>query len=164
MLIRVLGAVGLAVVLLEGTVVSEHPFTHRLKVAPFPEDPFPEDLAWINTARPLKLRELRGKFVLLDFWTYCCINCMHILPELKKLQRAYPDNLVVIGVHSAKFGAERDTKNVTEAVLRYKIEHPVINDPGHILWKRFGIRSWPSLVLIDPRTVPDSSGDSIHNS
>lgn len=157
MLIRVLGAVGLAVVLLEGPAVSEHPFTHRLKVAPFPGD-----LAWINTAKPLKLRELRGKFVLLDFWTYCCINCMHILPELKKLERAYPDNLVVIGVHSAKFGAERDIKNVTEAVLRYKIEHPVINDPEHILWKRFGIRSWPSLVLIDPegRAVWGKGGET----
>ncbi len=137
--------VGLAVVLSGGTVMAKHPFKQRIDVGPLPEK-----LSWINTAKPPRLEELRGKFVLLDFWTYCCINCMHILPELKKLERAYPNNLVVIGVHSAKFGAERGTKNVTEAVLRYKIEHPVINDPEHILWKRFGVRSWPTLLLIDP--------------
>ncbi len=64
--------------------------------------------AWINVAGPIELKQLRGKFVLLDFWTYCCINCMHILPVLKKLEHAYPNNLVVIGVHSAKFETERD--------------------------------------------------------
>jgi len=112
--------------------------------------PFPEGVTRINTAKPLLLSDLRGKFVLLDFWTYCCINCMHTLPELKKLEKAYPNNLVVIGVHSAKFATEKDSKNVTEAVLRYKIEHPVINDPKHILWNRFGVRSWPTLLLIDP--------------
>ena len=68
---------------------------------------------WINTAGPIDLKELRGKFVLLDFWTYCCINCMHILPELKKLEQAYPNELVVIGVHSAKFASEKDSKNIT---------------------------------------------------
>ena len=113
-------------------------------------EPFPDDLTWINTSRPIRPDELRGKFVLLDFWTYCCINCMHILPELKKLEKAYPKNLVVIGVHSPKFDAEEETPNVAEAVLRYNIEHPVINDPEQILWKRFGVRSWPTIVLIDP--------------
>ena len=77
------------------------------------------------------LADLRGKFVLLDFWTYCCINCMHILPELKKLEQAYPNELVVIGVHSAKFEGEKDTENIREAVLRYEIEHPVVNDAEH---------------------------------
>ncbi len=105
---------------------------------------------WINTGGPIELKQLRGKFVLLDFWTYCCINCMHILPVLKKLEHAYPDNLVVIGVHSAKFETERDSKNITDAVLRYEIEHPVINDREHTLWDKFGISSWPSLLLIDP--------------
>ena len=79
---------------------------------------------WLNTATPLDLRDLRGKFVILDFWTYCCINCMHILPELKKLEREHPQHLVVIGVHSAKFFTERDAQNVREAVERYEIEHP----------------------------------------
>ena len=126
------------------TAMSQHPFPRRINV-----EPFPDDLTWVNT-RPLRPDELRGKFVLLDFWTYCCINCMHILPELKKLEKAYPNNLVVIGVHSAKFDAEQETPNIAEAVLRYNIEHAVINDPEFILWKRFGVRSWPTLVLIDP--------------
>lgn len=105
---------------------------------------------WFNTAGPLNLKELRGKFVLLDFWTYCCINCMHILPELKKLEHAYPNELVVIGVHSAKFDAEQDSRNIKEAILRYEIEHPVVNDAQHVLWDKYGVNSWPSLRLIDP--------------
>ena len=139
--------VGLLTVSLQATpAMSQHPFPRRFKVAPFPES-----VAWINTGRDLQLDGLRGKFVLLDFWTYCCINCMHVLPELNKLERAYPDNLVVIGVHSAKFATEKDAQNVTDAVLRYKIEHPVMNDPKHILWERFRINSWPTLILIDPQ-------------
>jgi len=150
-------AVLLAVFLLTGTAMSQHPFPKRFKVAPFPED-----LAWINTAGRIELSDLRGKFVLLDFWTYCCINCMHVLPELKKLEHAYPENLVVIGVHTAKFDTEQDTANTTEAVLRYNIEHPVVNDPQHILWNRFGIQAWPTLVLIDPEgmAVWGKSGES----
>lgn len=111
----------------------------------------PEGLTWLNTSKPLKLEDFRGKFVLLDFWTYCCINCMHILPELKELEKAYPNNLVVIGVHSAKFENERDTKNITEAILRHEIEHPVINDWEMKVWRLFGARSWPTVILIDPQ-------------
>jgi DNA-binding beta-propeller fold protein YncE len=75
---------------------------------------------------------------------------MHILPELKKLEHAYPNELVVIGVHSAKFDEEKDAKNITEAVLRNEIEHPVANDAEHAIWNRFGVQSWPTIVLIDP--------------
>ena len=77
---------------------ADFPFANRAKVPQWPQN-----LTWLNTAGPLELHDLRGKFVLLDFWTYCCINCMHILPELHKLEQAWPKNLVVIGVHSAKF-------------------------------------------------------------
>lgn len=121
------------------------PFPHRLRVPPLPER-----LEWLNTAGPLDWRDLRGKFVLLDFWTYCCINCMHILPELKKLERAHAGHLVVIGVHSAKFETEKDSRNIAEAILRYNIEHPVINDADMVLWSRFGVSAWPTLILIDP--------------
>ncbi len=112
---------------------------------------FPQGLTWLNTSKPIKLQQLRGKFVLLDFWTYCCINCMHILPELKELEKAYPKNLVVIGVHSAKFATERDTKNISEAILRHEIEHPVINDWEMKVWRLFDVRSWPTVILIDPQ-------------
>src|SRR5436853_7302751 len=70
---------------------------------------FPRRLEWLNS-QPLTKAELKGKFVLLDFWTYCCINCMHILPELKKLEQEFPKELVVIGVHSAKFETEKVTE------------------------------------------------------
>jgi len=136
--------------------LEDHPFPNRV-----PAPPFPPNVDWINTAGPIDLSELRGKFVLLDFWTYCCINCMHVLPELKKLEHAFPNELVVIGVHSAKFQTEEDTANIREAVLRYEIEHPVVNDANHVIWNRFGARSWPTLVVIDPegKVVARDSGE-----
>ena len=81
------------------------PFAQRLAARPFPVG-----LHWFNTARPIELSQLRGKFVLLDFWTLGCINCMHIIPELHKLEKAWPNQLVVIGVHSAKFAAKSRTR------------------------------------------------------
>jgi DNA-binding beta-propeller fold protein YncE len=105
---------------------------------------------WVNVAKPITLADLKGRFVLLDFWTYCCINCMHVLPELKKLEHAFPNELVVVGIHSAKFEGEHVTDNIREAVLRYEIEHPVVNDSQMTIWQRYGARSWPTLVLIDP--------------
>jgi DNA-binding beta-propeller fold protein YncE len=128
-----------------GNETPASPFPRRI---PAPE--FPQNMTWINAARPLRLADLKGKFVLLDFWTYCCINCIHILPELKKLERAYPTQLVVIGVHSAKFDTERGSDNITEAVLRYEIEHPVVNDHDHRIWDMYAVRSWPTMYLIDP--------------
>lgn len=115
-----------------------------------PEMPdFPQDAEWLNSG-PLSKQDLKGKFVLLDFWTYCCINCMHILPELKKLEEKYPNELVVIGVHSAKFEGERQTENIRDAILRYEIAHPVINDADHRLWTTYQVDTWPTIVLIDP--------------
>src|SRR5262245_5497213 len=89
---------------------------------------------WINTAGPIHLSDLRGKVVLLDFWTYCCINCHHILPDLEYLEKKYPDELVVIGVHTAKFDAEKETDNIRKKVAEYRIKHPVVNDANQVLW------------------------------
>jgi thiol-disulfide isomerase/thioredoxin len=133
--------------------LSGHPYLSRFDVEDLIHlrvEEFPRDMEWINTAAPLRLRDLRGKFVLLDFWTYCCINCIHVIPELKKLEKAYPDQLVVIGVHSAKFDTERDSRNIREAVLRYEVVHPVVNDADHVIWDAYGVSSWPTLLLIDP--------------
>lgn len=124
---------------------ERNPFPRKLET---PE--FPEGLEWINVKTPLKKADLKGKFIIVDFWTYCCINCIHTHPELKKLEKAYPNELVVIGVHSAKFEAEKGLKNIEEAVMRYEIEHPVINDSEHEVWNLFGIQSWPTVILIDP--------------
>jgi len=106
--------------------------------------------SWFNVSKPLTLADLKGKVVLLDFWTYCCINCMHIIPDLKKLETKYSKELVVIGVHSAKFQNEREAENIRQAILRYEIEHPVINDSNFAIWQAYGARAWPTLVLIDP--------------
>jgi thiol-disulfide isomerase/thioredoxin len=111
---------------------------------------FPEGLQWLNSERPISIRQLRGKIVLLDFWTYCCINCMHIIPQLKKLEKKYPNELVVIGVHTAKFTTEKETDNIRQAILRYEIEHPVVNDKDHRVWSEYAVRAWPTLMLIDP--------------
>jgi DNA-binding beta-propeller fold protein YncE/peroxiredoxin len=129
----------------EAKEMPASPFAHRQKVAPLPEG-----TKWLNTAGPLELKDLRGKFVLIDFWTYCCINCMHILPELNRLEHAYPKNLVVVGVHSAKFATEQESDNIAEAIQRYKIEHPVINDANHAVWEQFGVEAWPTVLLVDP--------------
>ena len=124
---------------------------------------FPTGADWLNADRPLSLRDLRGKVVLLDFWTYCCINCMHILPDLKKLERKFALDLVVVGVHSAKFHAERMTQNIRQAVLRNEIEHPVVNDPEMRMWRQYGVRAWPTVVLIDPegKIIGGHSGEAI---
>ena len=105
---------------------------------------------WLNTDRPLSLAALKGKVVLLDFWTYGCINCIHIIPDLKKLEAKYPNELVVIGVHSAKFKNEKETENIRRIILRYEIEHPVYNDSEFSVWQSYRVRSWPTQVLIDP--------------
>ena len=105
---------------------------------------------WLNTDRPVYIKDLKGKVVLLDFWTYCCINCMHVIPDLKRLEAKYPDELVVIGVHSAKFTNERDSDNIRQAILRYGIEHPVVNDSEFRIWRSYGVRAWPTLVLVNP--------------
>jgi YVTN family beta-propeller protein len=105
---------------------------------------------WLNTDKPLTLAALKGKVVLLDFWTYGCINCIHIIPDLKRLEHKYANQLVVIGVHSAKFENEKDTENIRRIILRYEIEHPVYNDAEYSVWQSYGVRAWPTQVLIDP--------------
>ncbi|XP_059485949.1 NHL repeat-containing protein 2 [Neocloeon triangulifer] len=117
---------------------------------------FREGLEWFNVSEPLSLeKHLKDKLVLLDFFTYCCINCLHVLPEIKRLEEKYSvqKGLVVIGVHSAKFEAEKLSKNVEAAVLRHEIHHPVVND-GMVLWNQLQIACWPSLVLIGPGNIP----------
>jgi sugar lactone lactonase YvrE len=110
---------------------------------------FPDGLDWINT-NPLRLADLTGKIVLLDFWTYGCINCIHVIPDLKRLEAEYPDELVVIGVHSAKFTHEGETENIRQIVQRYEVDHPVVNDRDFAIWQSWGTQAWPTMALIDP--------------
>lgn len=124
-----------------------------------PPNPFPNrvpavdlegGVEWLNASGPISIKDLRGKIVLLDFWTYCCINCMHVLPDLDYLEKKFGKEIVVIGVHSAKFDNEKETGNIRKAILRYEIQHPVVNDANMVIWRKFGVRAWPSLVLVDP--------------
>src|SRR5438105_5415518 len=120
--------------------------------------------AWLNTAGPVKIADLKGKIVLLDFWTLCCINCIHTLPDLAKLEKKYPNQLVVIGVHSAKFENEKNSESIRKAILRYEIGHPVVNDANMKIWRAYAVNSWPTLYLIDPqgKLVGRGSGEGLY--
>ncbi|QDU40270.1 Thiol-disulfide oxidoreductase YkuV [Maioricimonas rarisocia] len=124
---------------------AENPFPGR-----FPAPSLDGGVEWFNTSGPIDLKDLRGKIVLLDFWTYCCINCIHVIPDLKYLEEKYADQLVVIGVHAPKFENEKDSENIRRAILRYEIEHPVVNDANMTIARKYFFNSWPTLVLIDP--------------
>ena len=106
---------------------------------------------WLNTGgRDVTLADLRGKVVVLDFWTFCCINCLHVLDEMRELEAEFSDVLVVIGVHSPKFVHEADPVALAAAVERYEVHHPVLDDPQLHTWQAYAARAWPTLVVIDP--------------
>jgi len=124
----------------------------QVQLASFGQDAVPSlegGVGWINSG-PIDLAQLKGKIVLLDFWTYCCINCHHVLPTLARLEAKYKNELVIIGVHSGKFDAERNSENIRRKVAEYRIKHPVVNDANMVIWERFQVSSWPTLVLITP--------------
>ncbi len=105
---------------------------------------------WLNTDGPLGLEDFAGRFVLLDFWTFCCINCLHVIEELREVEARFADVLTVVGVHSPKFPHEADHEAVADAVTRHGITHPVLDDPELLTWRAYAARAWPTLVLIDP--------------
>ncbi len=109
-------------------------------------------LGWLNTDRPLRFeQELKGQVVVLDFWTYCCINCIHVLPDLKFLEHKYRrEPVTFIGVHSAKFTNEASRETIRAAILRYEIQHPVVIDDQMKIWRAYTVRSWPTVIVIDP--------------
>lgn len=119
--------------------------------APVRAPEFPSDATWINTDRPLSLQDdLRGHVVVLDFWTYCCVNCLHTLPVLSRLEEHFADEAVaVVGVHAAKFVTERDPHHIAMAVQRYHVQHPVVVDSEHDVWQRFAVKAWPTVILVD---------------
>lgn len=114
------------------------------------------DLAWINTTEPLSIYgNLKGKIIVLDFWTYCCINCMHVLPDLHEIEQTYPVDcgVVVVGVHCAKFENEKVHSNIANAVERYGITHAVVNDSTAQMWNTMGISCWPTIAVVGPDGV-----------
>ncbi|MFF7841098.1 thioredoxin-like domain-containing protein [Streptomyces ossamyceticus] len=127
---------------------TQHPAPRRVRVRA-PE--LTGKGGWLNTGgTQYTLADLRGKIVLLDFWTFCCINCLHVLDELRELEGKHRDTVVVIGVHSPKFAHEAEHAAVVDAVERYGVEHPVLDDPELATWKQYAVRAWPTLVVIDP--------------
>jgi thiol-disulfide isomerase/thioredoxin len=118
--------------------------------------------AWLNTGGTApSLADLRGRIVLLDFWTFCCINCLHVLDELRPLEERYADVLVTVGVHSPKFAHEADPDALAAAVERYAVHHPVLDDPDLTTWQQYAVRAWPTLVVVDPEgyVVAQLSGE-----
>jgi thiol-disulfide isomerase/thioredoxin/sugar lactone lactonase YvrE len=113
-------------------------------------EPFSGARGWINIAEPLTRERLTGQIVLIDFWTYCCINCMHIIPDLQRLESTFAGQpFTVVGVHCGKFDQEKDIENIRSAVRRYRIAHPVAVDSDFAVWRRFGATAWPTQVLLD---------------
>jgi thiol-disulfide isomerase/thioredoxin len=112
---------------------------------------FPASAEWLNTAGPLTLSSFRGKVLILDFWTSSCINCMHMIPALRKLEKSYPEEVAVVGVHSAKFDQERSTENIRQAITRYGVSHPVINDASMDVWRSYAVRAWPTVMFVSPQ-------------
>ncbi|MFI1186599.1 NHL domain-containing thioredoxin family protein [Streptomyces californicus] len=106
---------------------------------------------WLNTGdQQYTLADLRGRIVILDFWTFCCVNCLHVLDELRELEEKHRDTVVIVGVHSPKFVHEAEHQAVVDAVERYEVHHPVLDDPELATWKQYAVRAWPTLVVIDP--------------
>ena len=106
---------------------------------------------WLNTGgQELSIADFRGRFLILDFWTFCCVNCLHVLDEMRPLEEKYADELVVVGVHSPKFVHEADPVALAQAVERYSVHHPVLDDPELVTWQAYTARAWPTLVLVDP--------------
>jgi len=131
---------------------------------PAPE--LPSGMDWINTGgEALSLAKLKGKVVVLDFWTYGCANCMHVIPDLERLEHRYPKELVVIGVHSAKFANEGRTSQIRKVVQRYGVQHAVANDQFMKVWDSYGVNAWPTLVVIDPagNAVGSVAGEGHHD-
>ena len=114
-----------------------------------PATEFPADLEWVNATRAPQLAELRGRVILLWFWTYDCVNCWSLVPDLRFLEDKYHDGLTVLGVHCPKYPQQISGEPVLRAVNRLRLRHAVANDPSFRLWQDYGVKSWPSVVLID---------------
>ena len=114
-----------------------------------PEPAFRGIDAWINSA-PLSLDELHGKVVLVDFWTYSCVNCLNTLPHIKAWHEKYKDQgLVVVGVHTPEYAYEKSSRNVRDAIARLQIRYAVAQDNEYATWNAFGNHFWPAVYLID---------------
>ena len=138
-------AIGFAAILVSLPVLASTPVL--VDRGPAPE--FAGVDTWLNSA-PLTMNDLRGKVVLVDFWTYSCINCLRTLPYVRKWHEKYKDQgLVVIGVHTPEFAFERRTSNVQTAIRRFGVNYPVGQDNQYATWHAYKNQYWPASYLID---------------
>lgn len=135
-----------------GSQVPEPPANLSEEAAQYPAAAdFGGANAWLNTDEPVDLVEQRGSVVLVDFWTYSCINCINTFPHLRAWHDAYADDgLTIVGVHTPEFRFERDVDNVQEAIERYELDHPVALDNDYEIWDAYHNRFWPAKYLIGP--------------
>ncbi|HEY0902204.1 MAG TPA: thioredoxin-like domain-containing protein [Micavibrio sp.] len=105
---------------------------------------------WVNTKAPLSADDMKGRLILLDFWTYGCVNCMQIVPDLEQLEKMFGDRLLIIGVHSAKFKGEQGNDRILDAARRFGLKHPVMNDSNYAIWKQYRVNAWPTQILLSP--------------
>lgn len=161
--VSVLVAVAVLALAFGGVLAQDdNEFTYAGSV---PAPDFPEGLSWLNVDEPLTLEELRGKIVILDFWTYGCVNCMHVIPDLERIEEEFANEVVVIGVHSAKFDTEGVTENIRQVIQRYGLIHPVVNDADYQVWGEYSARAWPSIYVIDPlgNVVGRHEGEGVYD-
>ncbi len=139
-------------------------FLHRLGRVRAPE--FPAALTWLNS-KSLSLRDLRGKVVLVEFWTYSCVNCLRVLPHVERWHQAYRDKgLVVIGVHTPEFAFEKDEQHVARAMQDSGVSYPVVLDSDYVTWKLYANNCWPHRYLINREgyIVYDHAGEGAYAS
>ncbi|WP_426336808.1 thioredoxin family protein [Pseudoduganella sp. R-31] len=119
--------------------------------APFEAPEFSGITQWLNS-EPLTMKQLRGKVILVDFWTYDCINCIHTLSHVVQWHDKYKDKgLVVIGVHTPEYAFERKTENVRTALKRFDIRYPVAQDNRYATWNAYNNRYWPAFYLVNKK-------------
>lgn len=132
-----------------GTARREGHASAPAQAPPYPVPPLNGQGEWFNSG-PLQLSALRGKVVLIDFWTYSCINCLRTLPHLRRWHARFAaQGLVVIGVHTPEYAFERSPAGLAKAIERYGIRYPVMQDNAYGTWKAFHNQYWPAVYLVD---------------
>ena len=126
----------------------DEPYSHKIIAGNSSSD-------WLNLSQNITPKDLRNRIILLDFWTYACVNCLQTVPEIAGLEEEFGDNLTVIGVHSGKFDNEKLLQSIKDAVIKYDIRHPVINDADLTIWQSFKVSAWPTLILLNPEGEVD---------
>lgn len=137
-------------------VASARAYEKKTTLPPVAERPttpgFGKARGWLNAKRAPTEQELRGRVVVVDFWTSCCINCMHTLPTLARLEKKHEkDPFLVVGVHTQKFDAEPEIERLRASVIRYGIAHPVAIDGDRGIWEAWGVNAWPTVIVLDAK-------------